>query len=357
MSAHKDESGPLTIPPILAPPFDLDASLARVRGKHTGLVVMHDNPDPDCMAAAESLRALLTEKADLTVTVARGGIIGRPENRAMVQVLGLEHVPVDQIDFGEYGVIALVDTQPETGNNSLPRLHRVDIVVDHHPNRGPALRAPWCDIRDGYGATSTIVYSYLKQAGVPIDEKLATAMLYAIKSETRDLGRESTEHEFAAYTDLIQLADLETLHRIAEPKVPAAHFVALDRALRRAEIRGSLLSVNVGTLDYPDLVAEIADLLLPYDKARWVMCVGQLGGYVYLSLRTDIEDAGAGHLIRKIVAGKGAAGGHGKIAGGRLHAKIADEKELERVYHDLVAAMAHELELVHELPAPLIPGR
>jgi nanoRNase/pAp phosphatase (c-di-AMP/oligoRNAs hydrolase) len=336
-------------------PFDLEAALARVRGAGEALVVMHDNPDPDCMAAAECLRALLGARAGLSVTVARGGIIGRPENRAMVKLLGLAHVPVDLIRWEDFRVIAMVDTQPETGNNSLPAGHPVDIVVDHHPLRGPAARAPWCDIREDWGATSTITWSYLKQAGVPIDEKLATALLYALKSETRDLGREATDHEFTAYTDLMQLADLELLHRIAEPKVPAAHFAALDRAIRRAEVRGSLITVNIGALDYPDLVAEIADLLLTFDRANWVMCVGQLGGSVYLSLRTDLEDAGAGQLIRRIVAGKGAAGGHGKIAGGRLFAPVKNDRELGRVYRDLVAAMAHELELVHELPGPLLP--
>jgi nanoRNase/pAp phosphatase (c-di-AMP/oligoRNAs hydrolase) len=78
---------------------------------------------------------LLGQLGDTPVTVARGGVIGRAENRAMVSVLGLEHVPVSEIDFGQYETIALVDTQPETGNNSLPPGHRVDIVVDHHPRR------------------------------------------------------------------------------------------------------------------------------------------------------------------------------------------------------------------------------
>ncbi len=336
-------------------PFDLDAALERVKGK-PALVLMHDNPDPDCMAGAEGLRALF-ESVGAPVTVARGGIIGRVENRMMVEVLGLVHVPVTEVDFSAYPTIALVDTQPETGNNSLPPGHRCDVVVDHHPARPAALRAPWCDIREDFGASSTIVYTYLRDRAVPISKDLATAFLYAIKSETRDLGREASEHEFEAYLHLFRLADLEKVHAIAEPRVPAAYFATLDRALRAAEVRGPLVAANLGALDYPDLVAEIADLLLAYDQARWVLCVGEHHGTVYLSVRTDLEDGRAGDVIRAIVAGRGAAGGHGMIAGGKLHARVAGKAALSAVYHQLIDAMSIELDLTTAPPTPLLPHR
>src|SRR5262245_9225713 len=133
------------------PPFDLDAALARVKGRGPAVVLMHDNPDPDAMAAAEGLRSLLSLCAGVPVTVARGGIIGRAENRAMVNVLGLSHVPAHQLDFNQYAIVALVDTQPETGNNSLPAGHPVDIIVDHHPKRAASARVPWADIREHFG--------------------------------------------------------------------------------------------------------------------------------------------------------------------------------------------------------------
>jgi nanoRNase/pAp phosphatase (c-di-AMP/oligoRNAs hydrolase) len=311
-----------------APRFDLDAAIAGVSGRGPGLILTHDNPDPDSMAAAEALRALLEHEAKLACTIARGGIVGRAENRAMVSVLGLDHKDVDDLDLRHFGVIALVDTQPETGNNSLPPGHRVDIIVDHHPVRPASLRAPWCDIREDFGASSTITYRYLRDRQVPVSKTVATALLYAIKAETKDLGRESSEHEFEAYSELLRLADLEKLYAIAEPKVPAAHFAALDRALRAAEVRGPLVTANLGQLSYPDLVAEVADLLLPYDQAHWVLCVGQHEKAIYLSMRTDVEHAHAGQLMRSIVDGKGAAGGHGQIAGGRLHRPVGRDEEL-----------------------------
>src|SRR5262245_36546857 len=146
--------------------FDLDGALAGVRGRGSGLILTHDNPDPDSMAAAEGLKALLEAEAGVPCQVARGGIVGRAENRAMVSVLGLEHAEVQNLDLDAYPLIALVDTQPETGNNSLPPGHRVDIVIDHHPRRPQSLRAPWCDVREDFGASCTIVYGYLRERKV-----------------------------------------------------------------------------------------------------------------------------------------------------------------------------------------------
>src|SRR5215475_2553259 len=158
------------------PAFDLDAALRQVAGRGPALILTHDNPDPDSMAAAEGLRALLEAEAGLRCTVARGGIVGRAENRAMVSVLGFDHVQVSSIDWKAYPIIGLVDTQPETGNNSLPPGHRVDIVIDHHPRRPASLRAPWCDVREDFGASCTIVYSSLRERKIALSPKVATAL-------------------------------------------------------------------------------------------------------------------------------------------------------------------------------------
>jgi hypothetical protein len=94
--------------------------------------------------------------------------------------------------------------------------------------------------------------------------------------------------------------------------------------------------------------------MLSYEKARWVLCVGQHQGSVYLSIRTDIPDAHAGSLIRRVVGGRGAAGGHGMIAGGRLFAEVTDEDQLKSVYDELVATLLGELKIAAPAPTPLL---
>jgi nanoRNase/pAp phosphatase (c-di-AMP/oligoRNAs hydrolase) len=325
-------------------------------GVGPGLVVLtHDNPDPDSIAAALGLRRIF-EREGLQPIIALGGIIGRAENRAMVRELGIDLVPVERIDLGGPGgppVFALVDTQQGTGNNSLPEGVDADIIVDHHPQRGTSSDALWYDIRPNAGATATLVYGYLRALDISVDPMLATAFLYALKSETRDLTREAGEAEREAFLELFPKADLPRLQAITDPKVGREHFVAVDRALRNAVCWGELVAVNLGTLDFPDLVAEVADLLLPYERAHWVVCVGRHDDTVYLSVRTDREDGKAGSLIRRVVGPQGAAGGHGMIGGGRLFCDVKDDEALVPVYDSLIERFREELK-IDASPVPLI---
>lgn len=317
-------------------PFDLDKALAALRGKASALIYTHDNPDPDSLAAAVGLKRLLEGETGATVTLALGGIVGRAENRAMVEVLHIPLTRVEDLDPGKFDVVAIVDSQPGTGNNSLAGDRPVDIVIDHHPPRMESASAPWCDLRPELGATCTIVLQYLRERHVPIDAALATGLFYALRTETRDLGRESTDAERAAYLYLVPLVDHEMLFRMSHPKVPRDHFVALDRALRSAHVFGDLVAANLGELTYPDLVAEVADLLLSYDGARFVLCCGRYAGRAYLSLRTDAAEGRAGTLMRQLIGAEGAAGGHGTMAGGRLHAPFASHAELQPTFDRLV---------------------
>ncbi len=335
-------------------PFDLNAALHHLQGRTSALIYAHDNPDPDALAAGLGLAFLIEKEIGAKVTLAQGGIVGRAQNRAMVETLKIALTPIERVEPDEFDIIALVDSQPETGNNSLPLGHRIDIVIDHHPPRAASSRAPWCDIRPERGATSTMVFDYLRERQIAIDARLATAFFFALRTETRDLGREATEAERRAYLDLIQVVDHNLLYRMAHPKVPREHFAALDRALRSAQIHGDIVAVNLGTLGYPDLVAEIADLLLSYEGARFVLCMGQYDGSAYLSLRTEASEARAGSIMRQIVGTDGAAGGHGTMAGARLFTVVISPQALQTSFVEMVKRLCEALGHVPTRPEPLL---
>ena len=150
------------------------------------------------------------------------------------------------------------------------------------------------------------------------------------------------------------MVDHALLYKMSHPKVSRAHFAALDRALRRAQVFGHLVAVNLGPLDYPDLVAEIADLLLSFDGAKMVVCMGSYEGTAYLSLRTEPSQRRAGTLMREVVGTSGAAGGHGTMAGARLFGPITSARTLDDEFARIVKRFSESIGQGEVVPTPLL---
>lgn len=185
--------------------------LARLRevlaGHHNMLVVLQDFPDPDAIGAAGALRELARALAGLQISIACSGIVGRAANRALVRYLGINLLSMALVDIDAYDVVAMIDTQPGTGNNALPHDRVPDIVIDHHPIRPQTRKSPFHDVRRRVGATSTILHEYLTQAGIVPDMPLATALAYGIRSDTDDLGREASQADIDALLALFPAAN------------------------------------------------------------------------------------------------------------------------------------------------------
>jgi nanoRNase/pAp phosphatase (c-di-AMP/oligoRNAs hydrolase) len=168
------------------------------------------------------------------------------------------------------------------------------------------------------GATSTILASYLLAAGIEPDPPLATALYYGIKTDTLGLMRQAGPEDMAVYHHLQELVDLEALAEIESAQVPRDYFKRLDAALHAARLYDGVLLSYVGAMQRPDMVAELADLLLRLQGTRWAVCMGKFRDELIVSVRTRNPDGGAGWLVRSIVGQEGTAGGHGTMAAGHL---------------------------------------
>jgi nanoRNase/pAp phosphatase (c-di-AMP/oligoRNAs hydrolase) len=334
-----------------------DQMLEWMRGKGKTLIIIHDNPDPDCLASAMALRHLFTMKLNRDSVIAFSGIIGRSENIAMAKALEIALVPLDMIHLDDFSVICMLDTQPGTGNNALPPERRVDIVVDHHPMREASKACRWVDIREEYGVSATILYEYLVAQRISIGTKLATALFYAIKSETQDLGREANRPDRDAYLRLFPVANKRLLYEISHPKLPAEHFLTIHRGLENTTIYGKLLVVNLMAISFPDVVAEVADYMVRMEGIETVLCMGHFKDGVILSMRTTSHLLNAGEIIRRLVSGRGTAGGHGMMAGGRLTNVPFDPATLKEAENFLTRGLLLELSIADAVPGRLIESR
>jgi nanoRNase/pAp phosphatase (c-di-AMP/oligoRNAs hydrolase) len=294
--------------------------LVRVaKGSKRGLILTHDNPDPDSMASAVALAWLLEKKAGVECRVGYGGIIGRAENIAFVRVLKLPVVPISQIVFDEYDLIGLVDTQEGVGNHSLPSRYAADIVIDHHPLREEGLNAPFADVGGDFGATSTLLCEYLRAARLEPSIEVATALYYGIKADTRDLGRETSETDIDSYLWLFPRIDRQILGQVEHPEVPARFFQLYHAAIERAKVYGQSIITDLGEVYSPDMVAEVAERMMFLEGMKWSLAFGSYRHQLYFSLRVKDRRMNAGRLIREICADQGgSAGGHGSMAGARM---------------------------------------
>ena len=316
----------------------LDRLIEYAKSHRRALILTHDNPDPDSIAAGVALAYLLEKLAGVEAIVAYGGIVGRAENRALVRVLKLPVVPISRVVFDEYDLICMVDTQPEQGNHSLPARHFPDIVIDHHPERPDSHLAPIADVGGPIGATSTLVAEYFRASGLKVPPDVATALFYGIKADTRDLGRMTTQQDIDAYLWLFPLVDKDALGDIEHPKLPIEYYRLQHVAIERALIfDDEVVIVDLGHIYAPDMVAEVAERFMYLEGMRWSLGFGEYEDHLYFSVRTGDRRMNAGRLIRDVIETRGgSAGGHGTMAGARLPLKGLSAAARKRLREDVV---------------------
>lgn len=296
------------------------------------LIIVHNNPDPDALASAMALRHLVQQRYNLKVSIAYGGYIGRAENQTMVRTLKIPLKQIGKINFEKYDRIAMVDTQPGFGNNSLPNNSACHIIIDHHPPQ-ESLNSELDIICPEIGASATMLVELLKESEMTITADVATALAYAISSETQNLGREASRRDINAYLHVYVRCSIRKLAQIISPKLPNSYYVTLAETLQNAVYYQNLICAHLGSVPAAEFVAEMADFLLRHDRIGWTLCTGYFKGRLFLAVRTSNPKGNAGTLVKKLVKDKENVGGHDMIAGGYIlleSKKVKLRRQLEQ---------------------------
>ncbi len=306
---------------------------ALLAGRKRLLILTHNNPDPDSLGGAMGLAEFARKVAGIEVDFAITGRILRAENQAMVRELEIDTKTLDDVDVSRFDCFAFVDTQPGFGHTVVPAGITPDIVIDHHlcAERVDPRTVTFHEVLPEIGATSSIVAAHLQNAGVQPSPEVATALMYGIKTDTADLSRNIGDVDLRAFEYLFPHVDRQKLVAIQSPRLPAAYFQTLKDALSKVRLYDGVTLCSLGRTPSPEMVAEIADLLLRMEGVRAVFCGGLVNGQYYMSVRT--EDGGdAWRLLREAMDGEdGSCGGHGSVAGGSIHVNTDDSRALRRL--------------------------
>jgi nanoRNase/pAp phosphatase (c-di-AMP/oligoRNAs hydrolase) len=303
------------------------------------------------------LAHLVESRLGKPTVITRDGLISRAENRAMVEVLHLDLVPVEEVDWTPGDAVVMVDSQPRTGRHTFPDSVPLYAVLDHHDTPGDLDDVSFTDIRCSHGATCTLVTKYLLEQGAPIPEKVATALLYGIETEVTGYPREASPADDAALVELYPIADKDVIAQIRNARLPHSHFECLLQAMQSSFIYDRLIVSWVNPLPQPEQAAEVCDFMIRFEKVDWALCAGVYKDQLILSVRAAIEDAKAGDILRQVVGKLGRAGGHDRRAGGCIKLASTAPSAIEDTQGELRRRLLKALKIDDTRGQRLVPLR
>ena len=274
------------------------------------LIVMHNDPDPDCIASAIAMQRIAAHYEKEGV-ITYSGEIGHRENRAMVNLLDTTILRTDELEkpLGDYTLVALVDSAIPGSNNPLPRDFRPEIVIDHHDVSVDNIKCDFLDVRPDMGATSTIMYEHLNLLRVPITRSLSSALLHGIMTDTADLTMRASPKDVEAVSELHAMADHDMLLKSKSPDMSNEAIEILGRAVESKKIRGAYLVSNVGYVKDKESIPQAADLLVMLEGINTVLVFGVVGEDVVISGRNRDVGLNMGQIMQKAFGKDGPAGG------------------------------------------------
>ena len=207
---------------------------------------------------------------------------------------------------------------------------------------------PFRDVRTDVGASSSIVFSYLRELALEISPVLAATLLYGIETDLAGAAGHPGELDNVAMSNLTLIADTRRLYQMRYTELPADFYVNFSRGIQEATYAGPVLFTFLGAVDSPSMPAIVADFLLRFAGITWVLVTATHEGRLILSLRTNDPKMSAGEMMRKLVCRIGEGGGHRTKAGGMIPLGNGTPTEIERCRKTLKRRMLKLVGLAQE---------
>ena len=227
----------------------------------------------------------------------------------------------------------------------------MDLAIDHHPEQ-PGYTAVFKDIRADYGSTCTILTEHLRAVDVNISERTATAMLYAIKSDTLFFNRQTNRVDIEAFSYLYPLADAALILKMEGAEITVERLEYVLKAHGGGSINDQVFCAFLGALPREDFIPYVADFYLQIENVKWTIVAGVVNESVVISVRNLGYSKNAGEFVRRFFADVGSAGGHRAMA-----KAVVPQTAFKKKFGDLTpAALTAQLQdlaaqFLHETPA------
>jgi len=268
-------------------------------------ILAHRSPDPDSIASAVALQAI-AEARGVETDIIYDGEIGHQENRAFVNLFGIDLTPLAEVDLDDYDTVALVDH----AKASEPAIEEdIDIFIDHfEPDIDYDAR--FIDVRPNVSSTSTILTKYVQEFDIGLSEDVATALLYGIRAETLDFKRDTTPADLTAAAYLYPFADHDTLEQVESPSMSPETLDVLAEAIRNRDVKGSHLVSNAGFIRNREALSEAAQHLLNLEGITTTAVFAIADDTIYLAARSKDIRMNIGSVLGDAFGDIGEVVGH-----------------------------------------------
>lgn len=335
-----------------------DRFLAGLQEYRSVTFVSHVHPDPDSLGSMVGLAHLVEACLGKPTRLTRDGDICRAENRAMVEALDLDLVPIEKVDWRSDDAVVMVDSQPKTGRHSFNGEVTIFGVLDHHQTPGDLENVPFLDIRRNLGATCSLVTRYLIEQEIPLPQRVATSLYYGIETELNGYPREANALDDGALQFLYPLVNKDLIARIRNAPLPESFYETLLQALQSSFIYDKLLIAWINDLPAPELCSQVVDFLVRHEGIQWALCAGVHRGQMVLSMRTNVPRAQAGEILRQVASKMGGrAGGHDRRAGGFFPLASTSASAIDQVQSEFRKKLLKALQIEEQRGRRLVPLR
>lgn len=254
--------------------------------EHSGefhLGVIQDYPDPDALGSA-FLHKIICDEYDIQFEIVFDGKVSHQQNKALVNLLGLELTRFDQsFDLDKFDGAVFIDNQGTTAPEITASIEEkglpVLMVIDHHEPQ-ERLSPAFEDVRR-VGSTATIYVDYLQQGIIKFtpdkrDHVLAaTALMHGLQTDTSNLIR-ADENDFKAALFLSKIYDRDLLDQIMSQARSKRTMEVINIALRNRTAAENISVAGVGYLrsDDRDAIPQTADFLLSEENIHTAIVYG-----------------------------------------------------------------------------------
>ncbi|SNR63466.1 DHH family phosphoesterase [Halorubrum vacuolatum] len=270
-------------------------------------ILTHDNPEPDSIASATALQAI-ANVLDVDADIIYSGDVGHQENRAFVNLLGIDLIArADTSDLEAYDTIAAVDLAK--AGEAVDLTHDLDVYIDHAAAE-TEIDARFVDVRTNVSSTSTILTKYLQEFDLSPSEAVATALLYGIRAETLDFKRDTTPADLTAAAYLHPFANHDTLEQVESPSMSPETLDVLAEAIQNRQVQGSHLFSTAGFIRDREALTQAAQHLLNLEGITTTAVFGIADDRIFLAARSKDIRLDIGNVLQEAFSEMGETAGH-----------------------------------------------